>query len=312
MKRLTVFVAIGFLIALSFANVVFAKTGKGGQGGAFLRVPLGARANGLGNAFVAVANDGSASYWNPAGLVQIKERTFLGTYSLMSMDRKQYFASYVHAFGSFGTVGLMWSNFGVTDIEGRDAFGNATGSFDDTEMFFNIAYGKKVVQPIELGVGFKYLLHSLKDNKATGFVFDIGLLSQFNIPSEFLKKLSLGVSVSNIGGSLKWDTESSHEEDIPVTFRAGSALRFPGENFPFLISFEFDQTVDEDPTFHTGFEMWIYKYLGLRAGIDDGDLNFGTSFELFNADLRPQIDYAFCPDVLEEGSSHKISLGIRF
>ena len=37
----------------------------------FLKIGVGGRAVGMGGSFVAVANDASALYWNPAGIVQI-------------------------------------------------------------------------------------------------------------------------------------------------------------------------------------------------------------------------------------------------
>ena len=40
----------------------------------FLKIGIGARALGMGGAFVSVADDASAAYWNPAGLVQLEER----------------------------------------------------------------------------------------------------------------------------------------------------------------------------------------------------------------------------------------------
>jgi hypothetical protein len=42
----------------------------------FLKVGVGARAMGMGGAFVALANDATASYWNPAGLAQLREAEF--------------------------------------------------------------------------------------------------------------------------------------------------------------------------------------------------------------------------------------------
>jgi hypothetical protein len=40
----------------------------------FLRIGVGARAVGMGESFVAVANDPSAIYWNPAGLASLQRR----------------------------------------------------------------------------------------------------------------------------------------------------------------------------------------------------------------------------------------------
>jgi hypothetical protein len=45
--------------------------------GEFLKAPVGARAIGMGGAFVAVADDATAPYWNPAGMVYLPYREVL-------------------------------------------------------------------------------------------------------------------------------------------------------------------------------------------------------------------------------------------
>src|SRR2546426_4819186 len=49
----------------------------GTSSGSFLRIGVGARATGLGESFVAVANDPSAIYWNPAGLASLQRSELL-------------------------------------------------------------------------------------------------------------------------------------------------------------------------------------------------------------------------------------------
>ncbi|RIK54073.1 hypothetical protein DCC62_32005, partial [candidate division KSB1 bacterium] len=39
----------------------------------FLKIGVGGRAVGMGEAFVALANDASALYWNPAGIAQMNK-----------------------------------------------------------------------------------------------------------------------------------------------------------------------------------------------------------------------------------------------
>ena len=39
----------------------------------FLSIPVGARAVGMGGAFVAVADDASSLYWNPAGIARLSQ-----------------------------------------------------------------------------------------------------------------------------------------------------------------------------------------------------------------------------------------------
>src|SRR6267378_7062923 len=68
--------AVGVLIA---ARPAGAQTSLGGQragtsSATFLRIGVGARAVGMGETFVAVANDPSAIYWNPAGLGSLLRR----------------------------------------------------------------------------------------------------------------------------------------------------------------------------------------------------------------------------------------------
>ena len=57
----------------------------GGVPGAFLRLGVGARPLGLGNAFVAIAGDASATYWNPAGLTKLKRIELEVMYGYLSL-----------------------------------------------------------------------------------------------------------------------------------------------------------------------------------------------------------------------------------
>lgn len=59
MKKLWV-ISVAVLLIMAYTQTAAASTGMGG------------RAMGMGGAFTAVADDGTAAYWNPAGLTQIK------------------------------------------------------------------------------------------------------------------------------------------------------------------------------------------------------------------------------------------------
>jgi len=58
-----------FLTALSAMFAALAFGGAFDKGGV---LGVGARATGMGDAFGAVADDGSAEYWNAAGLTQLQ------------------------------------------------------------------------------------------------------------------------------------------------------------------------------------------------------------------------------------------------
>jgi len=63
---------LSFLIILFLVMVLFANSNAQVSSSAvlFLRIAAGARAAGMGEAFVAIADDATASHWNPAGLGQ--------------------------------------------------------------------------------------------------------------------------------------------------------------------------------------------------------------------------------------------------
>src|SRR5215471_4820039 len=72
--------AVGAALAVAPVSAR-AQSSLGGQragtsSATFLRIGVGARAVGMGETFVAVANDPSAIYWNPAGLASLQRREF--------------------------------------------------------------------------------------------------------------------------------------------------------------------------------------------------------------------------------------------
>lgn len=87
----------------------------------FLKIPVGARAVGMGGAFVGLADDATAPFWNPAGMVYLP-------YKEGFLQHAEQFGSLVnHDFGSVvwpmknsednrSAIGLTVSIVGVTDI----------------------------------------------------------------------------------------------------------------------------------------------------------------------------------------------------
>ena len=75
MRRIISFV-IAFVFLFSLANTTlageFSKVGT--VGAQFLKIGMGARYVGMGEASVACVNDAYSMYWNPAGLTQLSTR----------------------------------------------------------------------------------------------------------------------------------------------------------------------------------------------------------------------------------------------
>ncbi|MBI5169954.1 MAG: UPF0164 family protein, partial [Candidatus Eisenbacteria bacterium] len=89
--------------------------------GEFMKIPVGARAVGMGGAFTAVADDATSPYWNPAGMVYLPYREAF-------LQHAEQFGSLVnHDFGSVvmplrsadehrTALGVALTWVGVTDI----------------------------------------------------------------------------------------------------------------------------------------------------------------------------------------------------
>lgn len=297
MKRIFYIILVAF-----FAIILCAEDDYETQAGAFLRIPVGARPAGMGNAFVAVADDANADFWNPGGLYQIETTTIGGMYNIMSLDRHHYEGSIIYPYTKSGTFAVMFNNFGVSDIDGRDIDGNQTETFSDNEMAFSVGYCHVLPNEIGLGANFKYLVHSLQDNKATGTGFDMGVHKKFGA-------VSLGGSISNIGAKLVWDTDSDLEEEIPTTARFGAAYLMNISNNNLLISGEMTKIAGEkESTMHLGAELTLMKMLLLRGGLDHEDFNFGFSIKV----SKFMVDYAMVSDFLDEGATNKIGIQIKF
>lgn len=67
---------LAITIALSAAATSHAEVQFDALNGSDLGMGVGARAIGLGGAFVAIADDPSATFWNPAGLTQVERSQF--------------------------------------------------------------------------------------------------------------------------------------------------------------------------------------------------------------------------------------------
>lgn len=157
----------------------------------FLNIGAGARGLSMGNAQVASVADGSSGYWNPAGLVKVKE------YPQLNLMHAEYFAGIgKYDFGSLAipisggkrTIGLSVLRFAVDDIpntiflvepDGTINFENITTfSSADYAFLFSFAQQVKVKKKHDLNVGVNAkIIHRKAGDFATawGFGFDAGI-----------------------------------------------------------------------------------------------------------------------------------------
>ena len=297
-------VAISVATVLLSFSLTFAGEGEGGYAGEFLRMGVGARALAMGGAFTAIADDPTATYWNPAGLAQLRNPQVGAMYSIMSLNRSHNFTSFVQPTGSTGTFGLGWINFGVDKIDGRDSDGNPTGNFGDSQTAFILSYGRTLSTNLSAGGSLKFLYHSLAGRRASGLGWDIGALMKIS------ETISVGAVVQDIASSITWDTDSEHKETFPVNVRAGVAVSPKAK--PVSLSIEIENNGRQRAKYHAGLEYWLFNVLGIRIGYNSGGFTAGASLKVPAGTFKIQTDYAFAGQELDGGTNQKMSLTVEF
>ena len=72
----------------------------------FLKIGVGGRATAMGDAFIAVANDVSALYWNPAGLVLTEKNEIMFSHNSWVVDIGHEFLGASFHISSNDAVGI--------------------------------------------------------------------------------------------------------------------------------------------------------------------------------------------------------------
>ncbi|MFQ6066916.1 MAG: PorV/PorQ family protein [bacterium] len=282
---------------VAFVLILTSYTYAGGPGTTaanFLKIGVGARATAMGEAFTALADDGTSLYWNPAGLSQIKGGELSATYNLWFDDIRQGYLSI--GFPSLGgTLGLAANYVDMGTLEGRDRLGNPTGNFTASDLEMMVGYARKIFPTFNIGFGVGIIQDTIAEDKESAFLANLGLLTKVSKP------LSLGFVVQNIGTELASDP-------LPLTLRVGLALR-PG---PFTVALDLVKSTDDDTYYCVGAEWWIAGLMALRLGYksnqDTGSgLTAGLGFKVATVDL----DYAYV-DYGDLGNTHRISMGFKW
>ncbi len=202
----------------------------------FLAIEPGSRANGMGNAYVGVADDAYAGWWNPAATAFNRKTQFAGMHSNWLVDSGitdlyyEYFGwnQYFEDIGNLG-VNVVWMDYGSQTQ--TDETGNVLGTFSSNEFAVNAIYGYELIpQKVGLGLGFKFLYSDLgpgtgqteadQKGKALSYAFDVS--SKFK--NVIVPRFDIGLVMQNIGPDVTYINDEQ-KDALPMTFRLGLAYR---------------------------------------------------------------------------------------
>jgi len=262
----------------------------------FLRTGVGARAYGLGNAYVALTGDATAGFFNPAGLTRICKWGFSSMLSAdMSSDRQ---FNYLALAGSFkwGSVGASWINAGIKDVDLVQ--GGVQSTEDYMDNYFLLSYANMTKK---FRWGGSLVIANNKVAEATGVGGDLGVQFDFDKQAVFgLMAQSLGLKVG--------------DDHVPYNLRLGVVV-MPEVLQGFTFPVEIQKTQHRDQIkFRLGGE-YMYNFDGsdygvaLRGGVDDGAFSIGAGLRF----RQFSVDYAYVTEQQDFlGENHRFSLTGNF
>jgi hypothetical protein len=298
MKRTTL------LILLLSVSAVFSETG-GKIGLSYLKIGVDARAAAMGDAYTAVANDASATYWNPAGLAGSGNNSLILMHNSWLQEINQEFGA-VQFVNGIHNLAVSINMMSVSGIELRDETASEIpiGDTQALNTYLGLAYATKIFDNWQFGLQAKYLYEKYYLYSADGFALDLGIKKE-----NLLQDLSWGLVIQNLG---KMSALKEEATKLPLNLRTGVSYLLPFqllENRP-LMAADINYIMDDVTTLNFGLEVPLVTYADIRLGYVFGretqsmTAGFGLNYGIFH------IAYAFVPYSYDLGNSHRFSLKV--
>lgn len=339
MKR-SIVIAISLLVVCSYQTKSQGVTKVGTTAASFLCIDVGSRATSMGSAFVSIADDPSAIYWNPAGISKIQN---LGAYFSTTKwiaDLSFNFASVVLAMGDIGNMGLSATFLRMDEIEQTTVLRpDGTGIFFDAGSYaFALSYARNLTDRFSIGFNAKYIHEKLYNETASGFAMDVGALYDTHFYG-----LKLGMSISNYGTKMQLsgrdlsvqvdpdNTISGNNAninaafktdpfDLPLMFRVGMSIDMLKGAYSsnLILAADALHPNDDVESVNVGCEYVYDNLLSLRIGYkglfalhSEQGWNYGGGIKYNIGGMTCHFDYSYIEFGLLQ-AVHMYTVGIDF
>jgi len=320
MKK-TMYVIIGILLCTSLVfTAEVTKVGTTSAG--FLGIDVGASAVAMGGAYVAVAEDASAMYWNPAGIARMDKFSTLFHHTKWLADISINYMGIVLPVTDFGSFGVNIASMTMDDMERTTrAIPDGTGEFFSAGSYaIGLSFAKNLTDRFSMGFNVKYIRENIYHSSAQGAAFDVGIL--FNTQFE---GLILGMSISNYGTKMQMQGKDmlaqididpliagnnqninaylkTDEFDLPLMFRVGAAIDLlrDNEKNSLLVAVDALHPNNDSESVNVGAEYGFNKMFFLRGGYNtlfaedsESGMTLGAGFAIEVANTNLHFDYAY-------------------
>jgi len=234
MRKSVLSLIVVFLISGAFS---LTKAQVGITAVPFLQIEPDSRGAGMGNTGVAIADNASAMFWNPAGLAfQNKNQISITHANWLPAFNADLFYDYLvgtYYVEGIGTIGghITFLNLGEQIRTSEDNI--ELGRFNSFELAGGLSYGFELSENFALGTGFRFIYSSLADGEVGGQKINPGSSVGLDIAALYKSNpfslgdrnanVNAGFNLSNIGPSIQY-TDNAQKDPLPTVFRAGWAF----------------------------------------------------------------------------------------
>ncbi|GAB4364177.1 MAG: hypothetical protein Kow0042_02560 [Calditrichia bacterium] len=335
-------ISIILILALLFSLVVSAPAQDkvGTSAAPFLGINIGAAATAMGGAYVSLARDASALYWNPGAISRIGGSHINFTHTSWFLDTDYNWGAVVINLDGANAIGLNLAilDYGeeeVTTVHEPEGNGQRWSAQD---LFAAVAFSRNLTDRFSIGGAVKYIQQKIYNESASGYAIDLGLLYITRF-----RGMRLGVSISNFGTDMRMDGKDllhTYDQDpnnlgnnptissklrtdewpLPLFYRVGVSMDVlsMGES-ALMLSTDAVIPSDNSTIINVGGEFNWNQIFFLRAGYKSllreetqEGLAAGVGFKYFVPGLgKVSLDYAFNDyGLLEE--IHTLGFGFSF
>jgi hypothetical protein len=330
-KNNTIKISLIFTLLLSMQASaqligVFGDERAGTTSMTFLKIPVGARAEGMGDAFIGVPGDASSLWWNPAGIGLKRKGELFLDHLQWPADISYEYLGFTWPLGRVHTVGVALASLHMDDMPVTTIYhpeGDGTWwSFGDE--LIQLSWAVSLTNHFTGGISVKYVRERLDDLTMSAPLLDMGTFYYTGF-----RDLTLAMSITNFGGVIRpAGTYQYREEDgsyserryksfsPPTVFRLGSSMHvYQDDSMALLAAVQVTHPVDNRENYNMGLELDIHHHLQLRGGwkfhAEEESWTAGIGTILDIAEYSMRLDWSYS-DFGLFGYSQRMSLLIGF
>ena len=297
----------------------------------FLNIGVSARAVGMGESVVALNQDASSVYYNPAAIAQLSDTELSATQIKWPAGINYDYLSFTHRFFKNHYFGF---NAGILHMEPMaettEFHPDGTGNyFTFQDRFLGVTYGAKMTDRFSFGLTLKYVSEDLAGYGMNALLVDMGTFYWTGFRSlRFCASLSnFGKTVGPNGSYEKRILDQNSGSEIseltsfekfspPTQFRVGAAIDpIESKQQKLTCSVQLNHPVDNAEYIVTGLEYSYAKIMFLRIGHkfnkQEEDFTFGLGIIVPVGPLNLSVDYGYANfDHLSDPKRFSIGLAL--